>query len=86
MSYTEMSKVANNVDAEKDQFVFEYSGELSSPGNGDWILIPNGVNNISVTLSVTAGSGYTYNAGNEEQRKQAEQKAIEQGHAIKADG
>jgi len=36
---------------------WEYSEELSAPANGDTVIIPEDVQNISVTLVVTAGSG-----------------------------
>jgi hypothetical protein len=44
-------------DARIDKFGFEYEESLSDPGAGDVIIIPDSVNNISVTLEVVSGSG-----------------------------
>jgi len=52
-----MQKIANQINAEKDEYSFEYSGALGSAGPGPWVLIPNGVDNISVTLSISTGAG-----------------------------
>jgi len=52
------SKVrANNINDEQDQFAFEYSETLSSPGNGTWIEFPNGVDGASVELVISSGTG-----------------------------
>lgn len=43
---------------QKDYRDWEYdTGDLASAGNGDTIIIPNGVNIINVVLEITAGSG-----------------------------
>ena len=57
MSFELMNKIASQVNAESDEFSFEHSDQLTSPGNGPWVLIPNGIDNIAVTLSISAGSG-----------------------------
>lgn len=57
MSIQIMTKVANQIETEKDEFSFEYSDTLSSAGSGDWVLVPSGICNIAITLAVTAGSG-----------------------------
>ena len=37
---------------------WEYSEELTSPGNGTWIEFPNGVRGAAVDLVITSGVGY----------------------------
>ena len=36
---------------------WEYDDQLSSPGNGNTVIVPAGVTVISVTLGITTGSG-----------------------------
>jgi len=45
-------------DDEQKEMAFEYQETLAAPGNGDWIMFPDGVNGASVELEVTAGEGY----------------------------
>ena len=38
------------------KFAYEFVSELDAIGNGDWVLIPEDVNLIAVTLEITDGS------------------------------
>jgi len=42
---------------ENEQKAWEYTETLTETGNGEWVLTQNGIENIGVTLKVTAGSG-----------------------------
>lgn len=48
-------KVAPLTQGENFEFSFEQEVDLSGIGVSDWILIPRGVNIITVTLSVSGG-------------------------------
>jgi len=37
-------------------FAFEYEESLSSSGNGDWLLIPDDMSGISVTVQASGGA------------------------------
>ena len=51
-------EMARSVDyGEGNERVSEYKEILTSPGAGDYILVPAGVNQIAACLSFTAGSG-----------------------------
>ena len=52
-----MTKIANQINAEKDEYSFEYSSTLVNAGEGPWVLVPNGVDSVAVTLAVSAGEG-----------------------------
>jgi len=55
MAYLKMNIVPlNTQDAIKR--AFELTEELSAPGNGDWILVPDEVQNISVTAQGAGGA------------------------------
>jgi len=52
MGYVEMN-VARVKDGGVKRFAFEYEQILSGAGNGDWILIPDDIFDISVTVAPT---------------------------------
>lgn len=56
MAWKDM-QLASTGKGERDTFAWEFEEILNSPGDGDWIMVPNDVGAIAVTLSPTAGSG-----------------------------
>jgi len=52
-----MSEQRDSLNSEKDEKQFFYTEELTSPGNTDWILKPNGTDGMGVTLEISSGSG-----------------------------
>ena len=46
-----------NIDGEKNNFAYQAAQTLSSAGNGDWFLVPAGVDYITAILSITTGTG-----------------------------
>lgn len=57
MAVDTMALVRASLNDETNELGWEYSETLASPGNGKSVLLPNGCNGLSLTLSVTAGSG-----------------------------
>ena len=51
MTQAKVDKYENNEKA------WEYEDSLAAPSNGNTVLVPAGINGISVTLDITAGSG-----------------------------
>ena len=37
---------------------YKASEELAAPGNGTWVLVEPGINQVNIDLLVTAGEGY----------------------------
>lgn len=54
MSWKEM-EVAPVAQGEITQFAYEFVVELSSVAVSDWIIVPTGINIVTVTLSVGSG-------------------------------
>lgn len=50
-----MKKVS--VQGESHKHAWEFKEILSSSGNGEWVLIPAGVEGVSETLKIAAGEG-----------------------------
>ena len=57
MGYVKMTEQRASVNDEKSEKAWFHEEELSSPGNGAWILKPNGTSGMGVTLSISSGSG-----------------------------
>lgn len=53
MAWVEMDQVFEK--GEKDEYTAEKTVSLSSVANGDWILVPMGINYLSMTLIPTGG-------------------------------
>lgn len=52
------TEIRANLNDELEQKAFEFSEELTTPGNGQWIEFPNGVNGCAVDLVITSGVGH----------------------------
>jgi hypothetical protein len=52
-----MSEQRPSVNDEKSEKAWFHEEVLTSPGNGAWILKPNGTNGMGVTLSISSGVG-----------------------------
>jgi hypothetical protein len=51
------SEIRADLNDEQDQKAFEYEETISSPGNGEWVEFPNGVNGAAVELEIATGEG-----------------------------
>ena len=57
MAYDAMTQQRASINDEQDQKSWYYQETLTSPGNGKWILKPNGTDGIGVTLVISSGVG-----------------------------
>ena len=58
MSFKLMNAITSDtIGGEETLSSFETHETLDTPTNGDWILIPTGVQSVAVTLDATSGSG-----------------------------
>lgn len=58
MSYIQMNPLtSDSIGGEEALSSFEAHETLNATGNGQWILIPTGVQSVAITLDATLGSG-----------------------------
>lgn len=57
MAYDTMTQQRASINDEADQKSWYYEETLASPGNGKWILKPNGTDGMGVTLVISSGVG-----------------------------
>jgi len=57
MAYINMTEQRPSINDEKDEKSWYHEETLSSPGNGRWVLKPNGTDGMGCTLLISSGSG-----------------------------
>lgn len=54
--YVKMDKAPTNDFSPQNSYAYEKTVNLAAIGNSDWVLIPAGINAVSVTLEVAGGA------------------------------